>query len=588
MKPIDRNQLPEISGTSFAASKLRTGATLWVGASYLERYSEAGRPASLYKDFYDRFAYCMPDSVSLRDLEFERDCNKLMWAERYGGRGIGWNAGGARVGNSDGFQIKGIGRNPLAGTATEFLHSYGALAAAEAMYEAIYATLLNKIMPLGAAEIYGIILTGPEAAYHRFDDNDGPEASRQSRCWGALLVREICRRPSHFLPAPSFVPADDQIQLAPDLARVRAVNRVLFQEAGSARQAVARFGEFLGNCANQFAYAKVMRLAHGALTASNLCMDGRWIDLSRTSFVPANENNGALLPSAMEADYIAMIVEELLYTFSKFNRLQLNPKVLIDYYNDQFSAYMDLHVAELLGIDFHSLGNDSAEAYELVCEQVLKVIGAGKTYSLGPVNAKSALDQVQLLVLGIYSALDGQQLPEYFYSAFRRIPGFDWKLTAGAFRQVLRDAFDNQNIHTNYSYFVLWSALRAMKAALLQGVFYKKRIDDQLGLLVLDGEPADFRDFMQGYESMIAWIAPSENQERLWLFRGHAVEVCLERNTGFVLTRKGMRRALSASALAGVLAEIADEELNLCEFNFKPYLADVMAVCVLLENSNGR
>src|SRR5690606_31109938 len=116
-----------------------------------------------------------------------------MFAERYGGFGLGTNGGGARVANINDAQIKGIGANALAGQGAPKSHSYGGLDIQSAVKEIIYSRLLNKISPIGAQAIQGLILLDEVSALH-----NGKKAP------SVLMVREPVARPGHFLPCANF------------------------------------------------------------------------------------------------------------------------------------------------------------------------------------------------------------------------------------------------------------------------------------------------------------------------------------------------------------------------------------------------
>src|SRR5690348_8288649 len=83
------------------------------------------------------------------------------FAERYGGRGVGLNGGGARCGTTGLVQIKGIGKTPLVGVkSTEAEHSYGGASLQEAVREALWGEICHIALPFGAVRSFGIIETG--------------------------------------------------------------------------------------------------------------------------------------------------------------------------------------------------------------------------------------------------------------------------------------------------------------------------------------------------------------------------------------------------------------------------------------------
>lgn len=84
--------------------------------------------------------------------------------ERYGGIGIGTNGGGARCGNYNGFQYKGIGCNFLASNATKKSHANGTLTLLDGITEVIYSEVLSQLLPMGVVKSIGLLSVGNDSA----------------------------------------------------------------------------------------------------------------------------------------------------------------------------------------------------------------------------------------------------------------------------------------------------------------------------------------------------------------------------------------------------------------------------------------
>ena len=199
-----------------------------------------------------------------------------MLAERYGGFGIGDNGGGVRCGNVDSFQIKGIGTNQLVGSGANFMHSYGGLNLVDAVHEAVSTMIFENVLPVGVAKVFGIILLGKRCAYSNPDNN----SSKPVEEFGALLIRESTDRSGHLLRAAQFdVKPEFSHIMCSDVERIRSLYRALASESDF----INSIGRFLSGCANQIAFAHAVRVSHGNISPSNLCFDGKWVDLTRTS-----------------------------------------------------------------------------------------------------------------------------------------------------------------------------------------------------------------------------------------------------------------------------------------------------------------
>ncbi|WP_155290731.1 hypothetical protein [Pseudomonas chlororaphis] len=121
---------------------------------------------------------------------------KTFFAERYGGDGILTNGGGGRCGFDGDFQLKGIGPNQLVGVRQPDTygnsHGNGFLSLNIAIYESIWAEIINIALPYGAVRTVAIIDLETD-----FEEPD------QTHPRG-LLVRIPAVRPAHFIRAIYF------------------------------------------------------------------------------------------------------------------------------------------------------------------------------------------------------------------------------------------------------------------------------------------------------------------------------------------------------------------------------------------------
>lgn len=213
---------------------------------------------------------------------------RTFFAERYGGDGLVFNGGGARCGLLDAVQIKGIGRNCLAGSATGFWHSYGGESVANGVREVIWSELLQAALPFGAVPVHGVLDTGTRAPAFALNGEEGSVPR-------GLTIREAALRPAHFMRAVYFSRADIRSHgLAPDNVRTAAAIGMLESALRHHRLAETVIGvEYLAAALRQLferygaqsAAALAKRIVHGTLNASNLSIDGRWIDFGTISTI---------------------------------------------------------------------------------------------------------------------------------------------------------------------------------------------------------------------------------------------------------------------------------------------------------------
>ena len=69
-------------------------------------------------------------------------------AEQYGGPGVGSHGGGARCGNIEQYQLKGIGVTPVLGYTNDLYHSSGTYPLYEAITETMTHLIYDIILPI--------------------------------------------------------------------------------------------------------------------------------------------------------------------------------------------------------------------------------------------------------------------------------------------------------------------------------------------------------------------------------------------------------------------------------------------------------
>lgn len=206
---------------------------------------------------------------------------KLFFAERYGGDGISTNGGGGRCGFDGTFQLKGLGPNHLVGDRPRDTygnsHANGFLSLDVAIYEYIWAEIINIALPYGAVRSVAVIDL----------ELDFEEPDQKLR--RGLLVRLPAVRPAHFIRALYFKEEKKDL-LSEDARRVKEAMRKLVyflpKPAGNIKTDTLEEKLFAGivelsiRYAEQFAAAKAKRIYHQSISASNITLTGGWMDLA--------------------------------------------------------------------------------------------------------------------------------------------------------------------------------------------------------------------------------------------------------------------------------------------------------------------
>ncbi|MBV7496936.1 hypothetical protein KW837_21970 [Pseudomonas sp. PDM24] len=243
---------------------------------------------------------------------------KTFKAERYGGDGILGNGGGGRCGFDGVWQLKGLGPNQLVGKDSDAAHGDGNLCLTTAIYETLWSEIIACVLPFGAIRTVAILDTGREY------ETRGEAATR------GLLVREPVVRPAHFIRAVYF--------------KQKVLNK-LGEDAERVKLAIARLADFLpspatppaimnqrdrlesglielaGRYAEQFAAARAKHIAHYNVSASNLSLDGAWLDLSGACLFTGLSGHDRMSIDRYNNEYAPALesLQNLSYYLSKYS-----------------------------------------------------------------------------------------------------------------------------------------------------------------------------------------------------------------------------------------------------------------------------
>ena len=327
-----KNKLSESFCVPFSSFQLEKPTLIWVNNASLITKDELENDCSFVKS----------DNRCFADIKVNFESTKVLYAEQYGGTGTGFNGGGVRCGNVKKFQLKGIGVNQTVGEHNNFDHSSGMYPVFEAVTEAINSVILNTILPVGTIEYLGIIGIGQSSNLK----NNVTEL--------AIGVREKGIRPAHFMRAANFKPVEhNREKIVDDVVRTRMTNQKFYQNFTNQQELIQFIGKFLSNTAVQFAFARIYQIAHGAVSPSNITIEGKWLDLTNATFIPSNKNycaSESTVTFYSEPMVICDIVEEWVDGIAKYNRLNLNSTPLIQYFTQQFDAYLLYYIPEFFGL----------------------------------------------------------------------------------------------------------------------------------------------------------------------------------------------------------------------------------------------
>jgi hypothetical protein len=565
----------------FNAVKLKDARCIWLNDVLCEEDVEDEEMAVARKIFADAFSYVVPGGVTFDGFEFDETDTKFMLAERYGGFGIGSNGGGARCGSLGPFQVKGCGKNLLAGPDQDVHHSYGGFKAVYAIHEALYASILETILPLGAARILGVILTGASGAYVKKDIERG---------WGALMVRDAVLRPANFLRARSFRPTKETRRVVvSDVARVRRANRELYRLLGSEARFDKYIKRFLSNCANQFIFARMMRLSHGAVTASNIAIDGRWLDLTNTSFSCSSVNTGGdnlVSPTFYEELYAPMsIARELIDTFAKYNGLAIESDWVLSFYRLKVDAYMSLHFSYLFGQSFQSCPTPPVPK---LTASIMRIMSSAPTIHHRWPTALPIDDPMVCVIEALFLSMTECVKSRKTLNEILKIDANQLQQLLDEFTILLRTYHGQLTETRDWMDFLRRSFGRAIRRACMTEYFFKQRLGVAIDEHLKDGAIGELGSFMTASVQFGRWALAARSDDDL-LFRAPNCSLSLSfSGFGLVLRTSNGEMSGTAEDILLALRGVPDSWLGIEGFSCTAYLSRVLNGLAVLERHSAR
>jgi len=303
--------------------------------------------------------YCVP--ASYEDPILYAAEERAMVVDRYGGNGIGSAGGSGRCGSFGGLQTKGVGVTPLVSPDADSYHSSGTMVVEEAAQETIMSEVFRFALPFGAVPVIGFAGTGgtfSEAAAYG-------EVHVRRR---VVLIRPFALRPAHFMrnvyhAGSNTYYAGQEYSL--DTRRVRHLIPALDDalcRSGVADTVDGKLSDHLLRLADRFAaqaaasFAK--RLLHGGITASNIGLDGRFIDFGTACHVNAYRRL-ARPPGMQDLWNQAGGLEFVLVSLAEHCTQYLGEKCvpsdvkesLVSRYRRQFRSRIEIEFAKMVGLD---------------------------------------------------------------------------------------------------------------------------------------------------------------------------------------------------------------------------------------------
>ena len=416
-----------------------------------------GKLAWLNFDLARRMGFDVPRSGKITEALEEEIVGALAWralapnedpgerptmrvfADRYGGSGLAGNEGAGRAaflpwGN---LNIKGIGKTPLLlESAHDFLHSHGGAPMREGVVEAIWGEVNANLFTEGSTRILAVIDTNTFTEF--------PDGTKERR---ALIVRAGSQyRPAHLLEALA-----DGHKTTPAIF-VEAAKETGHLATHEVRgQQLLDFGATMTSIVD--AHAKTAaeqvrwRVLHGALSSSNMELDGAQLDLAtqtsqpRTAPIHVIEHGGSFFAEHVDrAKELQRICDAVIQRLSKKQKKDFGakamkiPAVLAARYEHHLGVQL-LKAAGLKTSVAERVAEEDGDATARFRETLMAL--AALTNRDGRFSADKAVAK-DVSVVDVFHAL--QHLPETYFAD----PSGDHSATI---RALLRPVIDTNPHH---------------------------------------------------------------------------------------------------------------------------------------------
>lgn len=459
-------------------------------------------------EFVDNYSWVVKNSSFAETFKSNSNVSKTMFAERYGGFGIGTNGGGARVVNINNAQIKGVGANALAGDGALRSHSYGGLDIQGAIKEIIYSQLLNKISPIGVQTINGLIFLNHKSALH----NDGAAPS-------VLMVRELIARPSHFLPCLNFrLKPEHRTLMRSDYSRVMGIYKSIGKQA-LLSDFYALIQHFLDRCADQLSFFRMARLSHNALTPSNISMDGRVLDTALCSFIVSGSNYGQVTSYFEEPSAPALIAKDWFYLISKFLFEKPVAEHFLMLYEEKFYQYAHINIGFIFGLDREmSTKFSSTMEWKRVSSRLLSLLSMGSSTKTSTLPTVDSVDFVNdILTASLYSIMNNQEISK----ASKFLTEFTQDLNSLLIMMSESLGWHGQSEKSFYKAFTIQTIKRAILSSYFFITYIGRTVDDNCAA----GAIENTAQIINENDDISSWIYENLLSERSTLYSGNGVSI---------------------------------------------------------------
>lgn len=416
-------------------------------------------------------------------------------------------------------QLKRIGPTIMVGKQTDREHSYCGLDAEKAIIETVYSKVLGQLLPAGTVNCHGLYKSA---------------LTDSGRCWGVILARDPCLRPGHLIPADTFDPKDEyRSLLVNEKIRIKRLYQRLHDHFRQDDNFLAWIKTYFKHAAMQFGVARAMRISHSTISASNIGLDGRWLDLPVCSFVSSGVNHHIFTEFFQEHELALRWGMEIVYYYNKYTRSTFNINELTENYHRQFGRSFSQGIAYMLAIEQHPITQTDSEPWRLIVAYFNQIIHYTKDISpFRPLP--NSMDRAYILSEVFYLAAINTK------KARHQLMAIDF--TGEAADHFLEAAKQLSLIlyrkHEDQGSDFLLRGIQSIKRNRLSGCYFLTLLGARARELCENGEPENIGSFIDSYLMASSWIYEPLGKQAT-IFQTPEITIMIDAKFRYTLTVVG-------------------------------------------------
>jgi hypothetical protein len=453
-------------------------------------------------------------------------------------------------------------------------NSYGAYPLYEAVTELINHQVYDVVLPVKTVPYLAIIGIGVSDFFVTAEQSGEIQKGKTQL---AIGVRMKAVRIGHFLPSKFYKPHPDYInQIIPDIERVKIANSNLYVQMENESGVTEMASEFLLNNAKQLAFCHINRIAHGALTPSNMTLDGKWIDLTNTTFIPPGYKHitaSGTLHSENEKETALDVFCMFLSNFIDQAGYGVELQPIRDFYFKRLNHYMGKFLIELLGLDTAQTKINLNKDVIILLKTYNEIIES-QSSSLKGVPVSQKVEGVLIdFIKNLFKSLNYKDAIYPFNSS---------ESATKAFQRLFFTQYRTINIsEVSINSFTVLTVIKSLRKVYFPAYFYVGRIYLLSREVVKTFDNGKINKLINDFSNAAKWIfGKLDNDENVQLLKiTHISLNYLPKLHKFSL--KSNQKELICSnivELRKLLSGISSDKLEENDFDFLPSLLEILGV----------